>query len=151
MRRVFLSFSWEDSLKVKGLLAELYKLPCALDLYEGSLDLDSESEAAIPVKQAIGEKISSCSITVCLIGNNTHLSNWVDIELKKSRNKGNKIIAMALKGVTSVVLPQVIKEENITFYPWDIKRLGGLIEEKITGSPLSSYKVKDSPDIYRHL
>jgi hypothetical protein len=145
MRRVFLSFSWEDSLKVKGLLAELYKLPCVLDFYEGPLDLDSESEAAMAVKQAIGEKILNCSITVCLIGDGTHLSNRVDIELKKSRNKGNKIIAMALRGVTSAVLPQVVKEENITFYPWNPKRLGELIEEKDTGSPISSYKAKDGP------
>jgi hypothetical protein len=136
MKGVFLSFAWEDIQRVRVLLAELAKLDYALDFYEGSLDLDSESEEALVIKQAIGEKIVNSSITVCLIGNNTHLSNWVDIELKKSRNKGNKIIAMALKGVTSAVLPQVIKEENITFYPWDPKRLGRLIEEGNRVSPL---------------
>ncbi len=143
MNRVFLSFAWEDIQRVRALLAELAKLDCALDFYEGSLDLDSASEEALVIKQAIGEKIVNSSITICLIGNNTHLSSWVDIELKKSRNKGNKIIAMALKGVTSAVLPQVIKEENITFYPWDPKRLGRLIGESNQVSPLSSYKAKD--------
>ena len=42
-------------------------------------------------------------------------------------NKGNKIIAMALKGTTDAVLPTVIKEENLKFYPWDPQRLKKLI------------------------
>jgi hypothetical protein len=145
MKRVFLSFAWEDSLSVKRILAELERLGCALDFYEGDLGLDSESEAAVSVKQEVGEKIASCDITVCLIGNNTHQSSLVNIELNKSRNKGNKIIAMALKGITSAVLPQVIKEENITFYPWNPQRLSRLIEEKNVDSPISSYKIKDNP------
>ncbi|MFH0739235.1 MAG: TIR domain-containing protein [Candidatus Omnitrophota bacterium] len=147
MKRVFLSFDRDDFLRVKGLLAELSKLNCELDFYEGALDLDSASADAVAVKQAIGEKIVHSDLTVCLIGNNTHLSRWVDIELRKSREKGNKIIAMALKGITSAVLPQVIKEENITFYPWDPKRLGRIIEEKSPSSPISYYKIKDNKGI----
>ncbi len=135
-----MSFDRDDFLRVKGLLVELSKLNCELDLYEGALDLDSASADAVAVKQAIGEKIVHSDLTVCLIGNNTHLSRWVDIELRKSREKGNKIIAMALKGITSVVLPQVIKEENITFYPWDPKRLGRMMEEKSRVSPVSYYR-----------
>ncbi|GEM_PF-607032 len=142
MKRVFLSFACEDNLSVKKILAELKRLCCALDFYEGDLGLDSESEASVAVKQEVGEKIAHSDITVCLIGNNTHLSSLVNIELNKSRNKGNKIIAMALKGITSAVLPQVIKEENITFYPWNPRRLSGLIEEKGADSPISSYKIK---------
>ncbi|MBM3255111.1 MAG: hypothetical protein FJZ08_02285 [Candidatus Omnitrophica bacterium] len=144
MKRIFLSFNPDDFLRVKGLLPELSKLDYELDFYEGALDLDSASADAIAVKQAIGEKIVRSDLTVCLIGDNTHLSRWVDIGLRKSRQKGNKIIAMALKGITSAVLPQVIKEENITFYPWDLKKLVSIIEEKKPGSPISYYKIKDN-------
>jgi len=34
---------------------------------------------------------------------------------------------MALKGTTDAVLPTVIKEENLKFYPWDPQRLKKLI------------------------
>ena len=34
---------------------------------------------------------------------------------------------MALKGTQDAVLPAVIKEENLTFYPWDPERLKELI------------------------
>ena len=80
-------------------------------------------------KMAMGEKIAECNLAVCLIGENTHKSKWVDSQLRKNRNKGNKIIAMAIKGVESAVLPEVIKEEFLTFYPWDPQKLKTLITE----------------------
>lgn len=99
----------------------------ALDFYDGALDIDIDAPGADEIKHAIGEKIVKCSIAICLISENTHNSKWVDAELAKNRNKGNRIIAMALKGTQDAVLPAVIREENLTFYPWDPQRLKELI------------------------
>lgn len=130
MKKVFLSFAEQDIKKVKDLLPLLSCPDYELDFYDGSLDVDFDSEEATAIKQAIGERIVKCSITVCLISDNTQKSKWVNLELQKSRNKGNKIIAMALKGITEAVLPAVIKEENIRFGPWDPKKLSKLIQEE---------------------
>ena len=129
MKRVYLSFADIDAPKVKRLLALLESPEYELDYYDGPLDMDIDAQGAEAIKQAIGEKIVKCNLTVCLISDNTHKSKWVDSQLQKSRNKGNRIITMALKGTEDAVLPAVIREENLTFYPWDPPRLKKLIAE----------------------
>lgn len=121
MKRVYLSFANEDAQKVKNLLSSLRSPNYELDFYDGPDTGD--------LSRAIGEKIVKCDITVCLIGENTHKSKWANLQLQKSRNKGNRIIAMALKGIKDAVLPAVVREENLTFYPWDPERLSKLIAE----------------------
>jgi len=127
MKKVFLSFANEDARKVKNLLPLLNSPEYELDFYDGPPDIDITAGGADAIRQAIGEKITKCNIAVCLIGENTHQSKWVDSQLQKNRNKGNRIIAMALKGTENAVLPAVIREENLTFYPWDPQRLKNLI------------------------
>lgn len=127
MKRVYLSFTPEDSPKVNNLLSLLRSPDYDLDFYEVSLDIDFDAEGAEAIKHSLGEKIVKCDIAVCLISENTHKSKWVDCQLQKNRNKGNKIIAMALKGTVDAVLPAVVKEENLKFYPWDPQRLKKLI------------------------
>lgn len=131
MKRVYLSFAEDDAQKVKNLMVLLRSQDYDLDFYDGALDIDFDAQGADVIKQAMGEKIVKCSIVVCLIGENTHKSKWVDTQLQKSRNKGNRIIVMALKGTESAVLPVVVREENLTFYPWDPQRLKKLIAEDI--------------------
>jgi len=130
MKKIFLSFTPEDNQKVKDLLPFFANLDYELDFYEVPLDTDFESEGADTIKRAIGEKIIKCNVTVCLIGENTHKSKWVDCQLQKSRYKGNRVIAMALKRIESAVLPEVVREENLKFYPWDPQKLKTLIGEK---------------------
>ena len=129
MKKVFLSFAHEDTQRVEKLISLLSSPDYELDFYKGSLNLDFDAEGAETVRRAIGEKITKCNIAVCLIGENTHKSKWVDCQLQKSRNKGNKIIAMALKGTQSAVLPGVVKKEFLTFYPWDPQKLKTLITD----------------------
>ena len=129
IKKVYLSFSHEDSQKVAKLISLLRSPNYELDFYEGSLDLDFEAEGTEAIRMAIGERIAKCNLVVCLIGENTHKDKWVDAQLRKNRNKGNKIIAMALKGIQSAVLPDVVKEEFLTFYPWDPQRLKTLITD----------------------
>ncbi|MFA5005773.1 MAG: TIR domain-containing protein [Candidatus Omnitrophota bacterium] len=130
MKRVYLSFADVDAPKVKRLLPLLESPEYELDFYDGPLDMDIDAQGAEAVKQLIGEKIVKCGITVCLISENTYKSKWVDSQLQKSRNKGNRVIAMALKGTEDAVLPVVVREKNLAFYPWDPARLKQLIAEE---------------------
>ncbi len=97
-----------------------------VDFYEGPFPA-FDSPEAVEARKRIGEKIVSSKVTLCLIGEHTHQSPWVDCQLKKSRQKGSKIIAMGLKGVKVASLPAVIREENLKFYPWDPPRLAKLL------------------------
>lgn len=127
MIKVFLIFAQQDKQKVESLLPLLSSPQLELDFYAGDLDLNVDALGAQILRQEIGEKIVKCSITVCLISEHTHSSKWVDLALMKNRNKGNRIIAMALKGTTDAVLPTIVREENLAFYPWDPERLKELI------------------------
>lgn len=127
-KRVFLSFIAEDRQRVEGLRLLARNPNYELEFYDESVRVPIDSADAEYVKRVIREKINRTSVTVCLISENTHRSRWVDWELEESHKKGNKIIAMALKGVQRATLPRLIKELGLTFYGWDPEGLSQLIE-----------------------
>ncbi len=126
-KRVFLSFKSEDRMKVQGLRFLASHPDFDLDFYDESVRSAIDSTNASYIKRVIKEKISRSSITICLISETTYQSAWVEWELQESINKGNKIIAMALKGVTRAILPATIR--NHEFHPWDHNLLFRLIQE----------------------
>ncbi len=127
MIRVFLTFAEQDADRVKGLLPLLqrpeYELVSCPEVF--SIGFDSpEAEAA---RRMLGEKIVTCNVTVCLIGEHTHNDKWVGSALQKSLHKGNRVIAMAMKNIEIAALPHLIRQENLKFYPWNPKKLADLI------------------------
>lgn len=127
MKRVFLSYASEDIPQVRGLKLLAANPNYDLDFYDESLDTAIDSTNASYIKQVIKDKIVRSSVTVCLIGKTTYQSKWVDWELETSADARNKIIAMALKGINSAVLPKLIKDKVLTFHSWDPAGLGKLI------------------------
>jgi hypothetical protein len=126
-KRVFLSFIAEDKNRVQGLRLLAKNPNFDIEFYDESVRTPFDSQNAEYIKRQIREKISRTSVTVCLISEDTHKSKWVDWELSVSDEKGNKIIAMALKGVDRAVLPRLIKEKQLTFHSWDVDKLASLI------------------------
>ncbi len=127
-KRTFLSFLAEDAQRVQGLRLLAANPDYDLEFYDESVRVAFDSTDAEYIKRKIREKISRTSVTVCLISEQTHTSTWVAWELEESRKKGNKIIAMALKGVDQAILPSLIKAEGLTFHAWDPSILSGLIK-----------------------
>src|SRR3990172_5254648 len=118
MKRVFLSFAAEDIQQVQGLRLLLANPNFDLDFYDESVRSPIDSVNSTYLKSVIGEKITRASVTICLIGKTTYMSKWVDWELEKSVEEGNKIIAMALKGINEAVLPKLIKDKGLPFNAW---------------------------------
>jgi hypothetical protein len=58
----------------------------------------------------------------------TYTSAWVDWELSESAQKGNKMIAMGLKGVIVAQLPDYFRKRDNRFWFWDPAKLKELIE-----------------------
>jgi hypothetical protein len=126
-KRVFLSFIGEDKQRVQGLRLLAANPDYDLEFYDESVRVAIDSKDADYLKRVIREKISRTTVTVCLISENTHTSAWVDWELEESDNKGNTIIAMALKGVDRAIVPTLIRENKLPFHGWDPEHLGKLI------------------------
>ena len=126
-KRVFLSFSFEDIDHIRGLRLLNYNPNFDLEFYDQSIKEAIDSKNSDYIKSVISDQIRRSSVTVCLISETTHQSRWVDWELEKSDEFGNTIIAMAVKGVNSAILPKLIKDQDINFWPWDIENLSKLI------------------------
>ena len=63
--------------------------------------------------------IRMCSVTICLVGRNTHRSDAVDWEIRKSAELEKGIMAVYL-GERNVVLPRALRELGVRPVPWDI-------------------------------
>jgi len=131
-RRVFISFDHDDRQQINGLRLLNANDNFDIEFYDESLQTAVKSENKTYVRGVIREKIKRASVTVCMIGTNTHASEWVDWELEESVAQGNTIIAMALKGIDRATLPKLIKERydagTIIFHPWDHEKLNELIK-----------------------
>jgi len=126
-RRVFLSFKAEDKQQVQGLRLMAANDKFDVDFFDESVRVAIDSNNAEYVRRKIREKINRTSVTICMIGSETHTSKWVDWELEESFDKGNTVIAMALKGIERAVLPGPIRSRNLTFHSWDPDNLARLV------------------------
>ena len=122
-KRVFLSFIAEDKDHVQGLRLLAKNPKFDIEFYDESVRTPFDSNDAEYIRRQIREKINRTTVTVCLISEDTHKSKWVNWELQVSDEKGNKIIAMALKDVERAILPGLIKEKGLTFHSWDVDKL----------------------------
>lgn len=128
-KRVFLSFIQEDKERITGLRLLAANPDYDLEFYDESLSVPIDSVNASYIKARLREKINRTSITVCLISEQTYASPWVDWELEESDQKGNTIIAMAIKSVDRATLPKLIKAKGLTFHSWNPEYLNVLIRD----------------------
>jgi hypothetical protein len=128
-RHVFLSFRSEDRQRVNGL-----RLLAAnpdyepLFFYDESVRVAINSERAPYIQQEIRQKIARTSVTVCLLSEYTHTSEWVQWELEVSAAKQNTIIAMTLKDTSVRLVPRLIFDKGLTIHPWNPQHLSRLIQ-----------------------
>ena len=131
MKRVFISFRYEDKPQVNGLRLLAANDKFDIEFYDESLQIAIDSEDAKYIKSKIKEKISRTSVTVCMVGALTHTSPWVNWELEESFSKGNKIICMGFKdGPTELTLPPLAGRLKLLWYLWDHNYLAQLIDAK---------------------
>lgn len=126
MKRVFISFKMEDKKQVDGVRLMAWNENLDLDFYDESVRIAYKSEHAPYIKARIREKIKRASITLCLLKQNTYLSEWVDWELQTSIAEGKRIILMGLPGHPDrLILPPSVT--GMTWYVWNSATLSDLI------------------------
>ena len=117
-RKVFLSFSMEDRDFVERFRGWAEGRQSAL-LFR---DYPIKERFERAWKTNVERLIRSCSVTMCLIGRETHQSQAVDWEIRKSAELGKYIMAVAI-GTPSPIMPPSLAELNVSPLPWDLDRI----------------------------
>lgn len=74
------------------------------------------------IRQAISKSLRGTSRTIVFVGEMTHKSKWVPIEVEMTLLKKKPVYAIWLNGVTGNV-PLCLIENNIHVYKWSEQRL----------------------------
>jgi hypothetical protein len=127
VRRLFLSFHYEDRDQVNGfrLMAHNPNLP--IDFSDVSVRAAINSEEAAYLKRVISEKINRCSVVVCLIGSGTAWREWVEWELQTAHKLGKGICGVRLKGSRGRP-PDFLLEMGIPVAGWEQSEIIAAIE-----------------------
>lgn len=130
MKRVFISFRAEDKNRVNGLRLLAWNDRFEIDFYDESVRTPYESTDPTYIRGKIREKIRRSSVTVCMVSELTHTSQWVTWELEESIDHGNAIIVMALKDAPrQMIMPEPIRRLKLDVWTWDHDYLNRLIAE----------------------
>jgi hypothetical protein len=120
-KRVFLSFVVEDKDVVTLFRGQAKNKNSDLEFSDYSVQEAYDSTNATYIKSQIKPRISAASVTICLIGNTTYKSPWVDWELRVSQEVGNKIIGVRLHSdATKDPTPKALSDLKASVVNWDI-------------------------------
>ncbi len=93
--RVFISFDYDHDRNYANMLRAWAKNEnIDFDIYDESVTVPVNSQNADYIKRRIRQKIKRASVTLCLIGENTWRSGWVNWEIETSANMGNALVAV---------------------------------------------------------
>jgi hypothetical protein len=120
-RRVFLSFVEEDLTSVNLFRGQAKNKNSDLEFSDYSVMDPYDSTNGAYIRGKIRERIKAASVTICLIGETTYRSRWVDWELRTSAEEGNKVFGVRLHGSAAKdTAPESLTDLNSSVYNWDI-------------------------------
>jgi len=127
VRRLFLSFHYEDRDQVNGFRLMSHNPNLPIDFADVSVRAEINSEEAAYLKRVIREKIQGASVVVCLIGNGTAWRGWVEWELETALNLGKGICGVRLKGSHDRA-PDLLRQIGAPIANWEVDEITAVIE-----------------------
>jgi hypothetical protein len=96
-KRIFISYDHETDARYKNLLHAWNKHDdFEIQIYNGSLQTSINSDNATYVKSQIKPLITWCSYLLCIIGEDTYKSAWIDWEIKTAIANGKGLIGVKI-------------------------------------------------------
>ncbi|HEY2033209.1 MAG TPA: TIR domain-containing protein [Rhizomicrobium sp.] len=113
-KRIFISYDHENDARYKNLLHAWNKHnDFDLQIYNGSLHIAINSQNAAYVKSQIRPMITWCSYLLCLIGEDTHKSAWIDWEINTAVENDKRLIAVKI--TKDCISPPAIMNRGATW------------------------------------
>ena len=119
-KRVFLSFVEEDLDLVNLFRGQAKNTNSDLEFSDYSVKEPYDSTNAAYIRSKIRERIRAASVTICLIGDTTHKSRWVDWEIRTSAEEGNRVFGVRLHSSARDISPTALTDLRATVYNWDV-------------------------------
>lgn len=129
-KNVFISHKGEDDEyinKLKDLLDfKGYKLK------NSSIDSTKPNDAHNKeyIKSILRPRIEWCGAFICLIGDKTAESEWVDWEIEYAAKEGKNIVGIFLYGATDSEIPDSLNNLADSIVAWNSKKIINAIENK---------------------
>jgi DNA-directed RNA polymerase subunit L len=127
-RNVFLSFVEEDLNLVNLFRGQAKNENNDLEFSDYSVKEPFDSKNADYIKQKIRNLIKKVSVTLCLIGETTYKSRWVDWEIRTSAALGKGLVGVRLRSSSKYIVPQSLKDNKAEIVDWNIKEIVQAIE-----------------------
>ena len=118
---VFLSFDSDDLDLVNLFRGQAKNENSDLEFSDYSVKDPINSENDPYLKQEIKEKIKQSSIVVCLVGESTHRSGWVEWELETGHDLDKCLIGVRLRSDHDDTVPRPLLDHGAEVVDWIIQ------------------------------
>ena len=115
--QIFISYKWEDNRYFNGMKGLLNNPNNRYVHYVLSERDDLRNKGKNVVENHLKENIRNCNRLICLVGEDTHSSKWVQWELEVATSQNKKIIPVRIPGTTGGA-PRLIRERTISVIKW---------------------------------
>jgi DNA-directed RNA polymerase subunit L len=127
-RNVFLSFVEEDLNLVNLFRGQAKNENNDLEFSDYSVKEPFDSKNTDYIRQQIRNLIKKVSVTLCLIGETTYKSRWVDWEISTSAELGKGLVGVRLHSSPKDIIPRSLENNKAEIVDWDIKKIVQAIE-----------------------
>jgi hypothetical protein len=118
IKNVFVSHYHEDEChieRLKSLLGDGYMLRN----YSVTSKKFNNATNEDYIKSLLRPLISEAGTFICLVGEDTHASDWVDWEIRQAEKQGKQIIGIYLHGERDAQLPEALEELADSIVGWN--------------------------------
>jgi DNA-directed RNA polymerase subunit L len=127
-KRVFISFVEEDLDLANLFRGQAKNKNNDLEFSDYSVREPFDSNDAAYIRTGIRERIRAAAVTICLIGQTTYTSRWVDWEIRTSAEERNRIIGVRLHSdAARDIQPRALTDLHSSVVNWDIDSIVKLI------------------------
>jgi hypothetical protein len=95
-RKTFISYDYDNDRHYRDLLLAWSKNPDFADFYfhDQPVTVPVDSSNAGSIKRDISARVDATTGLLCIVGTQTHVSEWVDWEIRKALELGKRMIAV---------------------------------------------------------
>ena len=112
-RRLFLSFDHHDLVPAWQFRAHAKRLWASVEFLEHPVKAPFDSRAAAAIHRDVRGCIAAASTTLCLIGERTYASRWVDWEVRTSAELGKRVIGVRLRRHEADLVPDALAAHGV--------------------------------------